>query len=59
MAGLRRYRLVFNVFTDDVAAIVGGYIASLAAVADGRAPGRPVRAIVGDAFTRGHFSRAV
>ncbi len=59
VAGLRRYRLVFNVFTDDVAAIVGGYIASLAAVADGRAPGRPVRAIVGDAFTRGHFSRAV
>ena len=58
-AGHRRYRLVFNVFTDDVAAIVRGYTASLAEVAEGRGPGRPVRTIVGDAFTRGHFARAV
>ena len=58
-AGIRRYRLVFNVFHDDVAAIVSGYVASLAAVESGRGPGRPVREVVGDAFTRGHFARAV
>ena len=58
-AGIRRYRLVFNVFHDDVSAIVRGYVASLAAVESGHAPGRIVREVVGDAFTRGHFSRAV
>ena len=58
-AGITRYRLVFNVFHDDVAAIVRGYVASIAAVESGRGPGRPVRDVVGDAFTRGHFARAV
>ena len=58
-SGVRRYRLVFNEFGDDVGAIVRGYAESLAAVTVGRAPGRPVRAVVGDAFTRGHFARAV
>ena len=58
-AGIRRYRLVFNVFNDDVSAIVRGYVTSLAAVENGRGPGRPVRDVVGDAFTRGHFARAV
>ena len=58
-SGVRRYRLVFNVFDDDVRAIVSGYVESLAAVAAGRDPGRPVRAVVGEVFTRGHFARAV
>ncbi|MCE9601526.1 MAG: U32 family peptidase [Gemmatimonadetes bacterium] len=58
-SGIRRYRLVFNVFEDDVSAIVRGYVASLAAVESGRGPGRQVREVVGDAFTRGHFARAV
>ena len=57
--GIRRYRLVFNVLGDDVGAIVAGYVEALGQVALGRAPGRAVRAEVGDAFTRGHFARAV
>ncbi|MCC6783448.1 MAG: DUF3656 domain-containing protein, partial [Planctomycetes bacterium] len=58
-SGIRRYRLVFNVAGDHVGAIVGGYVAELANVAAGRAPGRDVRAEVGERFTRGHFARAV
>jgi len=57
--GIRRYRLIFNVAGDDVGAIVRGYVEEIANVAEGRAPGRAVRAEVGDVFTRGHFARAV
>jgi putative protease len=58
-SGIRRYRLVFNVAGDHLGAIVRGYVAELANVAAGRAPGRDVRAEVGERFTRGHFARAV
>ncbi|MBX7120353.1 MAG: U32 family peptidase, partial [Gemmatimonadaceae bacterium] len=58
-AGIRRYRLLFNVPGDDVGAIVAGYVAAAADVAAGAMPGRAVREAVGEAFTRGHFARAV
>ncbi len=58
-SGIRRYRLVFNVVGDDVGAIVAGYVAELEHVRQGRHPGRAVRDEVGEAFTRGHFARAV
>ena len=57
--GIRRFRLVFNVAGDPVAAVVAGYRAALEAVAAGRAPGRAVRTVIADQFTRGHFARAV
>ena len=58
-AGLRRFRLVFNVPGDEVGAVVAAYATAVANVAQGRAPGRAVRAELGDAITRGHFARAV
>jgi putative protease len=60
-AGIRSYRAVFNVAGDRVADVVAGYRASLDALAaDGTAPmPAPVRDLVGSAFTRGHFARAV
>ena len=57
--GLRRYRLVFNVPGDDVAARVAAYRDALDAVAHGGAPSRRPREVLGDAITRGHFARAV
>jgi putative protease len=58
--GIRGYRAVFNVPGDPVAEIVGGYRAMLDALSRGdRADAASVRALVGDRFTRGHFSRAV
>ena len=60
--GLRRYRLVFNVEGDQVAAIVVAYREALDALAEGGRPARAVRAVrdlVGERFTRGHFARAV
>jgi putative protease len=59
-AGLRGYHLVFNVFGDDVAAIVRAYRDALDALAGGRKPDvEAVRRAVGQEFTRGHFVRAV
>ena len=58
--GLRNYHLVFNVVGDPVAQVVSGYRAMLDQLAAGAAsPTNPVRAAVGNAFTRGHFARAV
>jgi putative protease len=57
--GIRRYRLVFNVPGDEVGAVVGAYRDALRAVAEGERAPRTVRAVVGDAITRGHFARAV
>ncbi|MFI5232130.1 MAG: DUF3656 domain-containing protein [Gemmatimonadales bacterium] len=58
--GIRGYRAVFNVAGEPVAAIVAGYRAMLDAFAGGeRADISAVRALVGDRFTRGHFTRAV
>ena len=59
-AGLRDYRLVFNVPGDAVGRITAGYRRALDAVAAGRSPDPSgIRAATGQAFTRGHFSRAV
>ncbi len=58
--GIRGYRAVFNVPGNPVAEIVAGYRAVLDALSRGeRADTTPVRALVGDQFTRGHFTRAV
>lgn len=58
--GVRSYRAVFNVPGDPVADVVRGYRASLDALAAGsEAPRSAVRDLVGAAFTRGHFARAV
>jgi putative protease len=59
-AGLRTYRLVFNVPGDPVARVTAAYRASLAALSEGRAPDPgAVRAVTGREYTRGHFARAV
>ncbi len=59
-AGVRGFRAVFNVPGDRVAEIVAGYRESLEALARGeRARPSRVRELVGGAFTRGHFARAV
>ncbi|MEK0431246.1 MAG: hypothetical protein RL139_1050 [Gemmatimonadota bacterium] len=58
-SGVRRFRLLFNVPGDPVADVIAAYRASLDAVAAGRAPGRAVRTLLADRFTRGHFARAV
>jgi putative protease len=59
-AGIRGFKLVFNVPGDDVAPVVRVFRAELDALAGGAAPDvKAVRAAVGDAYTRGHFARAV
>lgn len=59
-AGVRGFRLVFNVHGDDVAGVTGAYRRLLDSLAAGAAPDTAaVRAAVGDAYTRGHFTRAV
>ncbi|MGI9076085.1 MAG: DUF3656 domain-containing U32 family peptidase [Gemmatimonadaceae bacterium] len=59
-AGIRGYRLLFNVAGDPVAELVSGYRAALDAMSAETAPAlQSVRAIVGGEFTRGHFARAV
>jgi putative protease len=58
--GIRGYHAVFNVPDDPVREIVAGYRAALDALARGeRGDSSSVRALVGGAFTRGHFARAV
>lgn len=57
--GIRRFRCVFNVPGDDVAARVAAYRDVLDAVARGERTLRRPREILGDAITRGHFARAV
>jgi putative protease len=58
-AGLRRYRLLFNVPGDAVAERVAAYREAIDAVARGDRPSRRPREVLGEAFTRGHFARAV
>ena len=59
-AGLRSYRVVFNVPAAGVAEIVRGYRSMIDALSAGQRPDpTAVRAVVGSAFTRGHFARAV
>jgi U32 family peptidase len=58
--GIRRYRMLFNVVGDPVHDIVSGYRRMIEELSDGqRASTDAVRAVVGQEFTRGHFSRAV
>jgi putative protease len=58
--GLRNYHLVFNVVGDPVAQVVSGYRAMLDELAhENMQPVNLVRSAVGNAFTRGHFARAV
>jgi putative protease len=58
--GVRGYHLVFNVPGDPVEAMTLSYRRSLEALASGeRAPLSRTRELLGGAFTRGHFTRAV
>ncbi len=59
-AGVRGVHAVFNVPNEPVAQVIAGYRQMLDDLAATR-PARfePVRSLVGDAFTRGHFARAV
>ena len=58
--GLRNFHLVFNVAGDPVAQVVSGYRAMLEQLAVGhRQVANLARPAVHDAFTRGHFVRAV
>jgi putative protease len=58
--GIRNYHLVFNVVGEPIAQVVSGYRAMLEQVAGGqRQVPNLARAAVLDAFTRGHFVRAV
>ncbi|MBK8249214.1 MAG: U32 family peptidase [Gemmatimonadetes bacterium] len=57
-AGLRGFQLLFNVPGDAVGRVTSAYAASIAA--GGSVPGTlSPRELVGSAFTRGHFVRAV
>jgi len=59
-AGLRNYRLLFNVRGERVAEVVHAYRRSLDALAAGAVPDLArSRELLGGAFTRGHFARAV
>ena len=58
--GIRHFRLLFNVPGDPIADVVRGYRAMLDELATGdRVATDRVRALYGQAFTRGHFARAV
>ena len=59
-AGIRTYQLLFNVPGDPVARIVSAYRSAVDATAGAEVPiGPSAREVVGPAFTRGHFARAV
>jgi U32 family peptidase len=58
--GIRHYRLLFNVPGDPIGEVVSGYRAMLDQLDAGeRVATDRVRALFGQAFTRGHFARAV
>ena len=61
--GVRGYQLVFNVPDEPVDEIVGAYRRLLDRLAEGReityTDSEEIRAVLGGAFTRGHFARAV
>jgi putative protease len=59
-SGVRGYRALFNVAGEPVAELMAGYRALLDALSQGERPDpSAVRSLVGDRFTRGHFTRAV
>ena len=58
--GIRHFRLLFNVPGDPIADVVSGYRAMIDELAAGERVGTDrVRSLFGQAFTRGHFARAV
>ncbi|HTK48075.1 MAG TPA: DUF3656 domain-containing protein [Gemmatimonadaceae bacterium] len=58
--GIRNFHLLFNVAEEPIAQVVSGYRAMLEQLAAGqRQVPNLARAAVGEAFTRGHFARAV
>lgn len=58
--GIRSFNAVFNVPGDPVAEIVRGYRELIDSLGSGEVVrGNSVRSVVGSAFTRGHFARAV
>ena len=58
--GLRNFRMIYNVTGDDIATLTARYRSALDALAAGDiADVRGVRDVLGSAFTRGHFARAV
>jgi putative protease len=60
LAGIRGFQLVFNVPGDPVGEIVAAYRAQIDKLSgDSIAAGPTPRDVVGQAFTRGHFARAV
>jgi putative protease len=59
-AGIRGYRVIINVPDEPVALLVRRYRAALDALHTGTTPPLDeIRSVVGRAFTRGHFARAV
>ena len=59
-AGLRDYRMVFNVPGDPVAEVTAAFRGLIDTLEEGRTPDlEPIRRAAGGAFTRGHFARAV
>jgi putative protease len=62
-AGIRGYQVVFNVPGEPVAAITGAYRQMLDRLNAGLevtyAESEAIRSVLGGAFTRGHFARAV
>jgi U32 family peptidase len=58
-SGLRSYRMVFNVHGEPVADITRAYRAQLDSLVAGTPAMTSPRELVGSAFTRGHFARAV
>ena len=59
-AGLRGYRLIFNVPGDPIRDIVADFRSALDQLARGGSPPpSAVRDLLGGRFTRGHFARAV
>lgn len=57
--GIREFRLLFNVPGDAVATRVAAYREALDRASRGEGLSRRPREVVGSAFTRGHFARAV
>ncbi|HSU96061.1 MAG TPA: DUF3656 domain-containing protein, partial [Gemmatimonadaceae bacterium] len=58
--GVRSFNAVFNVPGDPVAEVIGGYRELVDSLASGETVrSSRVRSVVGSAFTRGHFARAV
>jgi putative protease len=59
-AGLRNYRLVFNVPGDPVAEATAAFRTMITSLEAGRTPDvEAIRRVTGGEFTRGHFARAV